>query len=210
MAADAPSLDRPRPRVRDWQRRGLFRRRWRLARNFVLVIAGLVAFVLLTSEEGGIREFSPHTLEFRSRTERTIYATGIPLYRSPYKVWTGPDNPVLEHLIEQGIVTPVKKEPNQWLKVMHWNEGWRGDGGGELNSVLFRQQHATLEWMQQHPECARLCFEEGFRLLRSDAIHDQVAGERIIFKGRFIEDLDDMRNRISQISARHRAWRSRW
>jgi hypothetical protein len=130
-----------------------------IAMAVTLLVGALIA---VTSHRGGRAYFSPHTLEYRVQSERTIYATGVPIYRSAYR---SVDHPLIEMLVTEGFVSPQAGDADRWEVIFHWNDSWR-DGYGPLYD-LFRRRNEVIEWSRAHPEVAQIYWAEGFRYLRS-------------------------------------------
>ncbi|MCZ7647118.1 MAG: hypothetical protein M5U26_17985 [Planctomycetota bacterium] len=162
----------------------------------------LVLIVTCTSMRGGIEYFNPQTLAIKSQSERTIYATEIPVYRSPY---APVHHALIDFLIEQGWVTPQVNTSDCWELVYHWNEAWK-DGYGPWYDVLYRDHDELLQWSLDHPDCAKVYWTEGFRLLRSPDPHEITLGRALFGYYRVIMDVTEMNDLmavIDQIKAGH-------
>jgi hypothetical protein len=165
-----------------------------------LIITGIVvllsvAAAFLSSQRGGLAHFSPHTLEYRTQSERTFFATGIPFYRSNHKQV---DNPLVAMLIDDGFVSPQPDKTGRWELIFHWNNSWR-DGYGPLYNIFHRHRDEIIKWSRNNRECAQIYWSEGFRLLRSNNTMDVAAGQAIIDSCWRINDPDEMRKSIQQI-----------
>ena len=160
-----------------------------------IAVVIIVAAVLLTSTRGGLGDFSPHTLEYRTQSERTIFATDIPIYRSGYEPV---ENALLTMLIEDGFVSPQPAETDRWEPLFHWNDSWR-DGYGPLYDIFHRHRDQIIEWSHNNQECAEVYWSEGFRLLRSNNKTDVMAGQSILNFCWRITDPAEMRKTIQQI-----------
>lgn len=154
-----------------------------------------VALVLLSSQEGGRAEFSPHTLEYRTQRERTVFAIGIPIYRSSYRRY---EHPLVEVLVEEGFVTPARVDADRWEAIFHWNEAWR-DGHGFLYDIFVRHRDDVIVWSQNNRACAAIYWSEGFRLLRSDDPRENMAGQYILVDCWGIVEPDEMRTRMQRL-----------
>jgi hypothetical protein len=75
-----------------------------------LIVLLLLAVFFYTCQRGSMAEFSPYTLEYRVRSERTIFALELPIYRSPYR---SSPNAFLVMLQEEGFVEPVEPETDR-------------------------------------------------------------------------------------------------
>jgi hypothetical protein len=157
-----------------------------------IVVVLVVAVVVLTSHRGGRAYFSPHTLEYLTQTERTIFATGIPFYRSRLE---RVENPVVAMLIEDGFVSRQPDKNGHWELIFHWNEAWH-DGYGQLYDIFSRHRDAIVDWSRKNPECAKIYWSEGFRLLRSDNPEDVIAGGYLLRECWRIDDPEEMRKTI--------------
>jgi len=157
----------------------------------------MVGVALLTSHRGGLAYFSAHTLEYRMQSERTFFATGIPFYRS---IHNRVDNPLVAMLIDDGLVSSQPDENDQWELVFHWNHSWR-DGYGPLYGIFHRHRDAIIKWSRDNPECAKIYWSEGFRLLRSNNTIDVSTGHAILNHCWRITDLEEMHTAIRQIKA---------
>jgi len=163
--------------------------------NIGIVGVFIIATVLVTSDRGGLARFSPHTLEYRIQSERTFFATGIPFYRSNYKLV---NNPLVAMLIDDGFVSPQPDKNRRWQLVFHWNDSWR-DGYGPLYDIFHRHRNRIIEWSRNNRECAEIYWSEGFRLLRSDNTIDVTAGEVILNFCWRIDNPEEMRKTIQQL-----------
>lgn len=164
-----------------------------------LIVVGVIGVVaLLTSQPGGLGYFSAHTLQYRSQSERTFFATGIPFYRSSYEY---EDHPLIAMLVKDGFLSP-QPDTGQWILVFHWNQSWK-DGYGRLYDVLNRDTAEIIESTQRNPQCAMILWSEGFRYLRSDDPIKIRIGDAILREGwRSLDrtkDPDDMRKVIQRI-----------
>jgi len=164
-----------------------------------LFVGIFVVVALLTSQRGGLGYFSPYTLQYRTQSERTFFATGIPFYRSSYGY---EDHPLISTLVREGFLSPQSDSADRWICVSHWNQSWK-DGHGRLYSVLNRDIEEVLGWTRRNPKCAKILWSEGFRYLRSDDATQIRIGDAILSEGwrlfDRIEDPDDMRKIIQRI-----------
>jgi hypothetical protein len=164
-----------------------------LATIIVLMCLGVV---VLTTQRCGMAEFSPHSLEYRTRSERTIRFLDVG-YRSD---WEPTENEVVAMLKEKGWVKPLTPKTDRWETVFHWNEAWR-DGDGTLYNVLIRHRQTLIAWSEEHPECAQLYWQEAFRYLRSESEFDHAIAYHILTTCREMQDVDEMRQRFEEIKA---------
>lgn len=160
-----------------------------------IVVLLVVAAAFLTSHRGGLAHFSPHTLEYYTQSERTFYTTGIPFYRSRHKHY---DHPLVVMLIDEGFVAPQANANDRWELIFHWNDTWR-DGYGSLYDIFTRHRDQVMEWSRTNPECARIYWSEGFRLLRSDSEVDVTTGQMILNDCWRIRDPEEMRKTVQEI-----------
>ncbi len=134
---------------------------------WIVVTIGWFGFVT----RGGEVEFSPHTLEMRSRNEYFLMGR-VPLFPMRWKHWSsGPE--FIEILVDEGHITPV--EPNgqpRWISVTSWDGV--SIGKGDLYRTLFRR--AANDWTAADHERARFCWSRVFELLRSDDERDVKIG----------------------------------
>ncbi len=148
----------------------------------------------LTANDGGLGEFSPDTLEFRTRSELTIIGTDIPLYRSD---WEYREIPLSRFLIDHNLVQPVRSGNPRWESVFHWNEGWR-DGFGPMRNVL-KPAGQRLAWMESHTDYARVYYTELFRLLRSNDYRERVIAGPFAHLVLTAEDVDTLRKQAAEL-----------
>jgi hypothetical protein len=162
------------------------------------IIAAFVTLVLLavlTSHRGWLGYFSPHSLEYRVQTERTLFSTGIPIYRS----FSHPvDNPLVDMLVAEKFVTPQAKEDGRWECVYHHNDAWR-DGHGPLYNALHQRREELIEWSLAHRDCAAIYWTEVFRLLRSDKENDHEMAYEILDLGGRISEVSEMKEMIDKV-----------
>jgi hypothetical protein len=154
-----------------------------------------LGLVVLTSQRGGIADFSPDTLETRSRSERTIFGTGIPIYRSEYDTQ---HYRIPKFLIDEGFVTPQPNETNLWIPLFHCNESWK-DGYSALHYAIGRNPERVMDWSLKNRACAELYWSEGFELLRSPHRVDRQAGEEILRRCQRMDNIVEMRQVILEI-----------
>jgi hypothetical protein len=169
----------------------------RLRLAFATLIVLLLAVFIYTRQRGSMAEFSPYTLKYRVRSERTIFALNLPIYRSPYR---SSPNAVLVMLQEEGFVDPVEPETDRWERVFHCNQAWR-DGYGKSFDVLVRHRDAAIAWSREHPAVARFYWQEAFRLLRTDKKCDHWQAYEILSQCRGITDPEEMQRRMEEVKA---------
>ena len=157
----------------------------------------VIAVVLVTSERGGMARFSPHTLEYQIQIERTIFAIGVPFYRSGYKPV---GNALVDLLVEEGFVTAHTGDPVRWEQIFHWNDSWRG-GEGPLYGIFHQNRTAVVDWSRGHRESAQLYWTEVFKLLRSTNDRDVLIGLEVVRRCRGIEDVEEMRSSIDEVAS---------
>lgn len=162
-----------------------------------ILIASIAAAAIGTSDRGGLAYFSPDTLEYYTQAERTLFATGIPWYRSKLQQT---ENPLIIMLVDADYVAPLSNANSRFETIFHWNDCWR-DGHGALYGVFHRDRDDVMQWTRENPECARLYWTEGFRLLRSDSATEVQAGREVLGTCWRFNNLDAMKEAIHQIYA---------
>ena len=120
---------------------------------------------------------------------------GVPFYRSPRREFK---NPLLQLIVKKGYATPQPAKADRWILISHWNESWR-DGDGNLYQVLHTHRLRLIEWTEANPECAKLCWGEAIRLLRSARDSDHAAGETILQLCTSHDDVVEIRGLIRQV-----------
>lgn len=129
-----------------------------------------------TATPGGMAEFSPQTLEYRTCREWRIGWGALQVYQSrPQRT----ENEVLEFLVREGYVAPDLHAEPRWEGVVHWNRAWN-DGYGCGYHRLIRAGDSTIEWSSADPTRARHFWGVVFRLLRSSAPAERLAGAILI------------------------------
>jgi len=164
----------------------------------ILAFAVPIALLILTSQRGGLTYFSPDSLECHAQSERTIFATGIPFYRSNYTRYD--DNPLIAYLVREKFVSPQPEVPGRWQLISHWNESWRG-GYADMYRILVRYRKESIEWSENNRACAEIYWSEAFHYLRSNNRKDVNLGHAILSQCRVIDDLDEMRAAIQQLKS---------
>ena len=162
-----------------------------------VVIIAIVGLAMLKSHRGGSGQFSPQTLEYRTQSERTFFGTSIPFYRSNYH---RADNPLIRMLIDDGLVSPQLDVNPKWEHVFWWTEG-QPSSDGYLYGVLHRNRDRIIEWSRENPECARIYWAEGFRLLRSNSRIEVSAGSYFLSHCWHFTDVEELHEAIQQIEA---------
>ncbi|MCE9528420.1 MAG: hypothetical protein K8R36_20445 [Planctomycetales bacterium] len=125
-----------------------------------------------TVTTGARNEFSPQTLEFRSRREVWVGYGMFPIYISGPKY---SDHRLLHFLRDKAYVTPSESPSPRWIELSHWNHAWR-DG----DHRTFSRSRTVIAWSEEDSERAQLFWSECFRLLRSDHPVEQSAGEMLL------------------------------
>jgi hypothetical protein len=167
----------------------------KLVVRFAVVAALVAASLALTIQRGGEGCFSPYSLEYRVRSERTVLE--FPIYHSN---WEYVDNEVLTMLVEENFVTPQAGDLERWETIFHWNEAWH-DGFGLLYDIFRRNKHEIIEWSRNHRDCAKLYWAEGFRLLRSANRLDNLTGYEILRRCWGAKDVDELQTKMQHCKA---------
>ena len=162
-----------------------------------VVIIAIVGMAMLKSRRGGAGQFSPQTFEYRTQSERTLFGTGMPFYRSNYHL---ADNPLINMLIEDGLVAPQRSDNPKWEHVFWWTEG-QPSSEGYLYDVLHRNRDRIMDWSRQNPECAKIYWTEGFRLLRSNKRMEVLAGSWFLYHCWRFTEVEELHDAIQQIKA---------
>ena len=171
------------------------RRRFRSYWPLYLVSAVALILLLLTAGKGGIGQFNPHTLEYRTQREYTVLFGEFPIYRSSFK--SHKKIPLIQHLIDRKFIKPLS-DRGRWDLVFHWNTAWK-DGYGRWYDTLSRYSERRLEWTVEHPKLAKMYWSEGFQYLRSDSEVDRVIGDMILQQCWTSPDEATMRRYIEEI-----------
>jgi hypothetical protein len=176
-------------------------KRWRFVRIAIVCVAILTGVGWLTATRGGLGWFCPHTLEYQTQSEWTVLNGNVVIYRSQRR---STEYPFVDYLVREGYIAPVNcGECPRWHPMFHWNRSWR-DGYALLHRAL-RGHESLIEWSERHPDCARILWPEGFRLLRSDDPIDREIGEYILYIGRRFDSVDELRAEIAVVKRGIRA-----
>ncbi|GMV84070.1 MAG: hypothetical protein AMXMBFR7_52540 [Planctomycetota bacterium] len=119
--------------------------------------------IWLSSSPGGRGFFSPDTLEYRSQSERTVFATEIPLYRSAYRYDA---HELVDYLVAKGYWSPRPASEPRWIFLFHWNRSWK-DGASGFHRRFFWRKDLWIEWTEKHPERAAEVWPHVLELLRA-------------------------------------------
>jgi hypothetical protein len=106
---------------------------------------------------GGQGEFSPDTLESRSRAEARLVWWGHTYHRGR----------LVQYLVDRGYWAPRVVERPRWIEMFHWNRRWR-DGESELHKEIGWRASAWIEWTESHPELAAVVWPRVLTTLRAD------------------------------------------
>ncbi|MBE7464613.1 MAG: hypothetical protein HS116_14140 [Planctomycetes bacterium] len=117
----------------------------------------------ISSGLGGRGFFSPDTLEYRSQSERTVFATEIPLYRSAFRY---DSHELVNYLVEKGYWSPRPASEPRWIFLFHWNRNWK-DGESCFHRSFFWRKDFWMEWTEKHPERAAEVWPQVLELLRA-------------------------------------------
>ncbi len=165
------------------------RRLWPL----YLLLSIIVLAAFLTGGRGGLGLFNPHTLQYRTQREFTIWFGAIPVYRSAFD---DHERPLVRELIQREFIAPTTNR-DRWDYVFHWNDAWK-DGYGVWYDTLVRNDDQLLEWTKANPEMAKTFWSEAFDYMRSDSKVDQAIGERVLHEGWRVSDEASLRTRIAE------------
>jgi hypothetical protein len=152
-----------------------------------LVAALLVVGYEFVRIDSVLTEFSPDTLELRSRN--------VGGYLSWPRVRK---SPLASYLVEQGYVRPLETKHPRWLVVGHYSAEWR-DGQGHLAYVFTWNQDRWIAWCEEDPDRARLLWSTVFPLLRSNDNREVRAGETIARSSANAESIDDLKWKIDSV-----------
>jgi hypothetical protein len=120
---------------------------------------------------GGTCQFSPDTLQIRTRQERIWL--GNSFCSSP----TTQTNPLIEYLVANGLVSPRTTANPRWLLLDRTEARQSGPAQGALYHPILRNHQETIRWCEEYPEVAGVYWTTGFALLRSDQPHDRQVGQ---------------------------------
>ena len=158
---------------------------------FVAIVLGVGG---ATAKRRGSGWFCPHTLEYQTQSEWTLL--GIVIYRSDRRP---AELHFVDYLVREGYIAPINSsECPRWHFMYGWNRSW-GDGYTLLQRTL-RQHESLIDWSERHPDCARILWPEGFRLLRSDDPIDRQIGEYILYIGWRFDSVDELQAEIAAVT----------
>lgn len=127
---------------------------------FVYIIVCLAA---LNFSKGAQGEFSPQTLECRSRMELLLPMTRIPVFRGP---WEYSRFELIDYLIAKGYWTAEKTDSPNWISSFHSNKQWEDGQAIFHQEMRWRSKH-WIEWSDTHPEFAAYLWPKILAGLRS-------------------------------------------
>ena len=163
---------------------------------FVVTGAGLPALLLLLSTRGGRSYFSPDTLNTKHQTERLLFGTDIPVYRSEF---TFDRYELVDYLISKGYWHPKPVDDPRWMQMNHWNLQWR-DGHSNLYAELAWHEDRWMTWSEEHPELAAVVWPIVLETLRRNRTpYDaQEATFMILWFARDSSDIAEFKRNINQ------------
>jgi hypothetical protein len=144
----------------------------RLLRRVLLVVVSGLALVYggaLIFGRGGKGEFSPLTLETRTRSELVLPFTRVPIYRSPWQYHT---SDLASYLRAKGYWTPVAGGDAKWLPMFRWMQ-WK-DGHSLLHRELVMRHSVWIEWSDERPVAASVFWPRVLERLRMNDGRDVV------------------------------------
>ena len=133
----------------------------------------------------GIAEWSPDTLEYRSRKLARVPILGIPAFATPYET---NGNPLLNYLIAQGYWKSTASSNPRWHCIFHWTS--RYNGHGSLYYVMAtRQRDRWIAWSKANPALAAHVWPKVLEEVRTGAS----SGEQLLqgaYSADSIEEFD--------------------
>jgi hypothetical protein len=162
-----------------------------------IVTLALLVFLVSTVTRGGRAFFSPYSLDYKGQWEITVLGGSVPIYRSSL---ADSPNALVTMLRDERFATPMGADNHPWELVYHANEAWK-DGDGRLYDILVRYRSQLIEWSKADHERARVYWEEGFRLLRSDNKAEVRCGIEVLKSCWGYESVSDLQQAIAATKA---------
>jgi hypothetical protein len=128
----------------------------RSRRSLRILLAALAPPALLFASAamfctGGRGDFSPDTLESRSRTEILFFSPRLPIYRGRHETRR---LPLVEYLITHGHWSPTPTADPRRIPTYHWNPLWK-DGHTRFDRELSWHTDEWIAWTQRNPDVAK-------------------------------------------------------
>lgn len=142
----------------------------------VLVVVALVGVIAVTTGRGTLGEFSPDTLETRSRREWLFMPTETPLYRSGYDYY---QNDLIRYLVDRGYWSPREVSEPRWVSIYRYNACWR-DGWSMLQHDVFRHPEKWIAWTEENPRLAAVIWPQVLRVLRDEKYGELSYAEHLL------------------------------
>ncbi len=146
----------------------------------VLIVTAVYATAWLTSR-GSRGQFSPQTLELRTRSQLLLPLTRITIYASS---WHYSKYELCEYLIKEGFWVPNPTDDPQWILSFHWNQWWR-DGQTKFHTEFGFRGEQWIDWSRANGALAAHLWPKMLEAMRSGddtAIHEML-GRMMIARG---------------------------